>query len=85
MTYEDYGALHAILTQGIVIKYQYQLMTVTLVKSNLKVVVENLKTNETHTFKISKTNINKIARIVNNQDCIDVLQSIYNRMVSEGI
>lgn len=85
MTYENYSTLDIILRVGVVIKYQHQLMTITLIKSNLKVVVENLKTSETHSFKISKTNINKIARVVNNQDCVDVLQSIYNRMVQEGV
>lgn len=84
MTY-DYQALITMLTSGIVVRYQTQALTISLIKSNLKVVVENLKTSEAHTYKISKTNINKLSRIVYNQDCIDVLQSIYNRMVSEGI
>lgn len=85
MSYERYTTLYDILSKGIVVRYQYQSMSITLIKSNLKVVVENLKTSETHAFKISKTNINKISRIVNNVDSVDVLQSIYNRMVQEGV
>lgn len=85
MSYETYSTLYDILSKGIVIKYQSQSMSITLIKSNLKVTIENLKTNETHTFKISKTNINKVSRIINNVDSIDTLQSIYNRMVREGV
>lgn len=84
MTY-DYQALLTMLASGIIVRYQTQSLTISLIKSNLKVVVENLKTSDVHTYKISKTNINKLSRIVLNVDSVDVLQAIYNRMVAEGL
>jgi len=85
VSYEDANTLYNMLAVGIVVIYQYQRLTITLNKTTLKAQLENLKTSEEVSVKISKTNINKLAKIVNNLDVVDVLQSIYKKLNEGGL
>lgn len=80
ITYENYQTVYTILTNGIQVEYQTYTMIITIKKTCLYVQVENMKTSFSQTLKVSKTNLNKLARVIDNQDALDTLQSIYNRI-----
>lgn len=85
VSYEDTHTLYTMLSIGIVVVYQYQRLTITLNKTTLKAHLENLKTSEEVSVKVSKTNLNKLSKLVNNLDVVDVLQSIYKKLSEQGL
>jgi hypothetical protein len=80
ITYENFETTYKILQEGLQVVYQSYSLKVWVKKSCLYVQVDNLKTSFTQTLKISKTNLNKLSRVIDNQDAVDTLQSVYNRI-----